>query len=193
MSNGLKEIRKDAFKSGLILGLGLLLLDSIAFYILAYGSSLVAIGIAYVLCYLVIPLLFAIVLIKSLRGKIGGYWTQRQATSGIFIMFLCAHILSSLGNFLFVRYLQPQIIPQAKDNLIRVIGSFLAGVKTEAQKINEIILSIEQRFDLIAHETIGVLLSNLMFSIIVIFITALIFAAIFKREYLVHQPNQTVS
>jgi hypothetical protein len=191
----LKAIRKDALQHGLVLGAVLLVLDLIALYTLAYSQSVLLIALAYLVGSFIVPLVTAILLIKSLRAKVGGYWNQRQATSGIFIMFLSAHIISSLGNFVFLRFIRPQIILEAKDNLVDNLTRFFVSMKAETEKIDEIMESIEQRFAVISQDSLSVVVSNFIFSIIIIVVTALIFAAIFKRERPIvsTQADETVS
>lgn len=182
MENGLKEIRKDAFTNGLILGAILLVLDVLALYILAHSQSILLVFFAYLFGYLVIPIIAAVILIKRLREKIGGYWNLRQATSGIFIIFLSAYLISSAGSFLFVKYIQPQITVDAKNNFTNLITAFLSKINAEPDKIDRIVEDIEMQFNAIGHTSLSAVASNLFTSIIILFITALIFASIFKRE-----------
>ena len=73
MDNGLKEIRKDALQNGLILGCVLLLLDIIALFVLANSESILVVFLSYLFGYLIIPITAAVILIKRLREKIGGF------------------------------------------------------------------------------------------------------------------------
>ena len=191
MDKSLKEIRQDALQNGLILGGVLLVLDILALFILARSQSILMVSISYLFGYLIIPLTAAIILIKRLRKKIGGFWNFRQATSGIFIMFLSAYLISSAGSFVFIKYIHPQITLDAKNNFVNVLSGFLNRMNTEPEKIDDIAEKIEQQFEAIAHTSFSSVVSNLLSSIIILFITALIFAAIFKREQFIatHQPE----
>lgn len=182
MEKGLKEIRKDALQNGLILGGILLILDILALFVLAYSESIMLVFISYLFGYLIIPLTAAIILIKRLREKIGGYWSFRQATSGIFIVFLSAYLISSAGSFVFIKYVHPQITVDAKNNFVNVLSGFLNRIDADPDKIDEMTEKIEQQFDAIANNSVSSVISNLLSSIIILFIIALIFAAIFKRE-----------
>lgn len=182
MDNGLKKIRKDAFSNGLILGAILLVLDILALYALAYSKSVLVIFLAYLFVYLIIPLVAAIILIKRLRKRIGGFWNFRQATSGIFILFISAYIISSAGSFLFIKYINPSITVKAKDNFVNVIGNLFERIDADTERSDEIIENIQTQFDAMAKSSASAMVSNLLSSIIILFITALIFAAIFKQE-----------
>jgi len=191
MENGLKEIRKDALKNGMVLGGILLILDILALYILAHTQSILLVFVAYLFGYLIIPLTAAILLIKNLRKKIGGYWALRQATSGIFIMFLSGYLISSAGSFLFVKYIHPQITLLAKDNFVTLITGFFTRINAEPDKVDELVENIELQFNAVGHSSVGAVFSNLLSSVIILFITALVFAAIFKRErpIVINQPE----
>ena len=189
MENGLKGIRKDAFQAGVILGVVLLLLDIIEFYILGHSASVSLIFLSHLFVNLIIPLIVAIVLIKRLRRKTGGYWNLRQATSGIFIAFITAYILSAPGTFLFVKYINPSLIVEAKDNLVNVLSGFFDRINAEQDKVDDLLANIELHFNAVAQGGFGAVISNLLSSIIILFVTALIFAAIFKREV----PHETIS
>lgn len=179
---GLKEIRKDAFIKGLTLGVLLLFIDILSLYLLAYSGSIAVIILSYLFAYLIIPLTAAIILIKKLRAKIGGYWNLRQATSGIFILLFSAYLLSSIGSFVFIKHIAPEITPKAKDNFVNVFSNFMEKADADQDKIDETIEDIEQKFDAMQQASFGSFLSSMLSSIIMLFVTALIFAAIFKRE-----------
>lgn len=190
MENGLKEIRKDALQNGLVLGAILLILDVIALYTLAHSKSVLLVFVAYLFGYLFIPLTAVILLINNLRKKIGGYWTLRQATSGIFIMFITGFLISSAINFVFVKFIQPQITLLAKDNFIKLITGFFSRINAEPDKVDELVANLEQQFNAVGPTSAGAVISNLLSSILILFIIALIFAAIFKKERpIINQPE----
>lgn len=195
MDNGLKEIRKDALQNGLILGGVLLLLDIIALYVLANSESILVVFLSYLFGYLIIPITAAVILIKRLREKIGGFWNLRQATSGIFIVFISAYLISSAGSFVFIKYIYPEITLKAKDNLVGLTSDFLNKLNADPDKIDEMVENIELQFESIGQNSVGSIISNLLSSIIILFITALIFAAIFKRErpIAIDHPENSIS
>ncbi len=195
MDNGLKEIRKDALQNGLILGGVLLLLDIIALYVLANSESILVVFLSYLFGYLIIPITAAVILIKRLREKIGGFWNLRQATSGIFIVFISAYLISSAGSFVFIKYIYPEITLKAKDNLVGLTSDFLNKLNADPEKIDEMVENIELQFESIGQNSVGSIISNLLSSIIILFITALIFAAIFKRErpITIDHPENSIS
>ncbi|MBC8052253.1 MAG: DUF4199 domain-containing protein [Sphingobacteriaceae bacterium] len=182
MDSGLKRIRKQAFSNGFILGAVLLIADILILYALAYSKSVSLIFFSYLLVVFIIPLTAAIILIRHLRKKIGGYWNLRQATSGIFIIFISAYLISSAGSFLFIQYMKPDIMADAKRNSVNVFGNFFEKIDADPDEADKLIESVETQFDSMSKSSAGSVFSNLLSSIIILFVAALIFGAIFKRE-----------
>jgi hypothetical protein len=192
MAEGLREIRKDALINGLILGLVLLVIDIAALYAFAFSHSTVFILLVYVLSSILLPLAAVIILVSMLRTKIGGYWTLRQATSGIFITFIIAYLSSSFGTLLSFKVIPSRVNLAAKTNFIDAIRSLLAGIKAPQEKINGAVTSIAQRFDAADAINVGSIFSNLIFLVIILFVAAFLFAAIFKSESPI-SVNQTLN
>jgi hypothetical protein len=192
MAEGLKEIRKDALINGLILGLVLLVIDIAALYAFAFSHSTVFILLVYVLSSILLPLAAVIILVSRLRTKIGGYWTLRQATSGIFITFIIAYLSSSFGTLLSFKIIPSRVNLAAKTNFIDAIRSLLASIKAPQEKINGAVTSIAQRFDAADAINVSSIFSNLIFLVIILFVAAFLFAAIFKSESPI-SVNQTLN
>ncbi|HEY0055373.1 MAG TPA: DUF4199 family protein [Pedobacter sp.] len=182
MADGLKEIRKDAFLNGLILGLILMLIDIAELHAFAYSHSTIFIMSVYILNSILMPLAAVIILITKLRTKIGGYWTLRQATSGIFITFITAYLSSSFGLLLSFEIIPSSINLAAKTNFIDAIRTLLENIKAPQQKINDTVKSIGERFDATDAINVSSIFTNLIFLVIILFVAAFLFAGIFKRE-----------
>lgn len=165
------------------MGVLLFISQLLALYFLAYSKSIVVILLAYSFSYFIIPLVGAILLIIKIRRLIGGYWTLRQATSGIFILFLTAYLLSSTASFVYGRYLQPQMVDRASDNFVNVFSNTMSGLKADQDKIDEFVEMVEQQSEAAKKVSILNMFSNMIPIILVLFIVALIFAAIFKKEH----------
>lgn len=182
MEGSLKAIRKYAFSKGLILGVILLLIDITALYAFALSQSVTLILIVYLLGFIVLPLAAVFVLIKQLRSKIGGFWNQREATSGIFIVFLVAYLISSLGKLFVFKFIPAQTKTQAIQNFSGGISQLLKSLSFDPDAIRKATKSIEQQFDTIDLSKLATLLPNLMFLIIILFVAAFIFGSLFKNS-----------
>ena len=182
MDSSLKTLRKNAFLYGLLLGITLLVIDIITLYAFSLRESMIWVLLAYLFGSIILPLSAAIGVITRLRDKIGGYWNQREATSGIFIVFLCAYLVSSFGRLLCFQIIPDQTKSSAINNFASAVGQFLTNLKFQPHTIENIVKSIRQQFDTIDVSKIGVLLPNLMFLIIILFVVAFIFGNILKRS-----------
>jgi hypothetical protein len=86
-----KQLRKDAIIKGLMLGFTVLALSIFSFYFITALTKTMSFIVAgpYIFA-VVLPITATALFCFSMRKKIGGYWTFRQAVTGIFLMFkLC--------------------------------------------------------------------------------------------------------
>src|SRR5437868_4607436 len=103
-----KTIKKQGLIRGLILG-SVLTAIGIAYFYLTIGiPSPVLIAVNLVLFPYILPIVAAAFLCFNLRRKIGGFWTLRQAVTGIFIMFAISYITEFiLQDQVFVKVIEP--------------------------------------------------------------------------------------
>lgn len=186
----IKEIRKNSFLNGLGLGALLFLSQLLALYFLGYSQSIVVIILAYSFSYFIIPVVAAILLIIKIRRLGGGYWTLRQATSGIFILFLTAYVISSTASFVYGRYIQPKMVDKASENFVNVFSDTMGSLNADQDKIDEFVEMVEQQSADAAQVSIGNMFTNMVPTILILFLVALIFAAIFKKEHPVTANQQ---
>ena len=129
-----KQIRKVGLNNGLILGIIVLILGIFAFYFMTQmtTSFWMVVLVGPVLFSLLIPILILIFYCIDFRKKIGGYWTFKQAFTGIFIMLLVAYVVTAIGRDLvfakLVEFIQGiamfhQIIKEMAD----AVTTFFAG------------------------------------------------------------------
>src|SRR5437588_1611956 len=109
MENIDQQIKKNAFNSGIILGVIVLVLGVFTFYVITgMASSLVAVIGAPIVLSVLVPITVAVFFCIGLRKKIGGYWTFKQAVTGIFIMFLTAYVIQAVfSDFIFAKFVEP--------------------------------------------------------------------------------------
>ena len=93
-----QKIKINGVKSGLWLGLAITSLGIFYFYyITSIAKSAILLVAGPVFFYLFIPIFIIVFLCFDQRRKIGGYWTFKQATTGIIITFLTAFILNTVS------------------------------------------------------------------------------------------------
>lgn len=177
-------IKKEGLSSGLLLGLALLVLGIIAYYILISAQAAVwLIVVVPIVFTMLIPIGIAVYFTIDLRKKVGGYWNFRQATTGIFIMFLVAFAIQYVGrDLLFAKFIEPDMVVKMQDAVVKSTASMMEKAGADQTKIDEKIDDIQKQFDSQKDQTIGSTIQGLATSVIFVFIIALIFGGIFKKE-----------
>lgn len=177
-----RELKKGGAVNGLIFGIIVLLAGILSVYMLANTAHFSLVVATPLIVSLLVPLGAAILLTLKLRKQVGGYWTLRQATTGIFIMFIVAYTFSTMGNFLFYKVSGPGLKAQTKENLVGVTTSFLERQGANQDEIDASVEKVNAGFAEGAELSIGQMIQGYLQAIIIIFVVALIFAAIFKKE-----------
>ncbi|WP_407431510.1 DUF4199 domain-containing protein [Arcticibacter sp.] len=177
-----RELKKGGAINGLIFGIIVLLAGIISVYMLANTANFALVVATPLIVSLLVPLGAAVFLALSLRKRVGGYWTLRQATTGIFIMFIVAYTFSTVGNFVFYEVSGPALKAKTKENLVRVTTSFLERQGANQDEIDASVDKVNAGFAEGAVLTTGQMVQGYLQAIIIIFVVALIFAAIFKKE-----------
>ena len=143
-----QKLRKNGITNGLLLGIIILVSGIISFYfITAMTNNMIMLVLGPVLFSTLVPLIFAVVFCFDLRKKIGGFWNYRQATTGIFIMFLCAYILSYGGNLVFSKVIEPDMVEKMKTVFVTTTTNMLEKQKIDQETIDKKVADIESNFD----------------------------------------------
>ncbi len=178
-----KEIRKKAITNGLVLGLVLLVITKILpAYSIAYSKSFWVIILLPIIFMCVVVPLIAAYFSFHLRKQLGGYWLFRQATTGIFLMFFTAYIISTTGNYAFGKFVAPGIDEKMKKSLITGTTEMMENQGMDQEQIDNKIAEIENQFATGQEISAGGIIRGIAFAIIIVFVAALIFAAIFKKD-----------
>ena len=179
-----QRIRFKAIKSGIILGFSLLFIAIGSFYFLteiAKTAILVLIGplaFSYIL-----PIVLVILFCFNMRKTIGGYWTLRQATTGIFIMFAIAYAIQSIGrDLVFAKFIEPDMVHKTEVAAINATTLMMTNAKIPQQQIDANVAKLKGDFEMRQNVTVGSVVQSIVFSIIFIFVMALIFGVLFKKE-----------
>lgn len=177
-----KDLKIESLKNGLALGSIMLVLSLISAYLMISSTSIWAIFL-YPLCLsIILPIIISVFFCKDLRKKIGGYWNFRRATSGIFIMFLTAYLLSSALNFAYSKTIEPELQTKIENAANNATIAMMEKQGVEQSQIDEM---QEKRAIESEKKKNGTIMQNVqgyVIGILFVFVFALIFAAIFKKE-----------
>jgi len=198
MENLNQQIRKNAITSGLILGLITLVLGIFSFYFITGMTTSFAMIIgAPIIFSIIIPIVMVILFCIDMRKKIGGYWIFKQAVTGIFIMFLVAYAVQTVGmNFIFAKVIEPNMVQKTQDAMTNATTAMLEKTGADQATIDSKIADVQKQFDSQKNVSIAKTIEGIAISIILMFVVALIFAAIFKKDPLrfdaTAEPDPTV-
>ncbi|HEY8782363.1 MAG TPA: DUF4199 domain-containing protein [Mucilaginibacter sp.] len=179
-----QKIKKIFIKNGLLLGAILLGLSIISFYfITAITTSPILFVAAPLFFSVVIPIIVVVMICLNGRKKIGGHWSFKQAVTGIFIMFLIAYIIQTVGrDLIFARLIEPNMIEKTETAFINASSAIKEKAGFNQKQMDQNIADIKKNFEEQKKVTIGKTIQAIAISIIFVFIFALIFAALFKRD-----------
>ncbi|MGN6394160.1 MAG: DUF4199 domain-containing protein [Mucilaginibacter sp.] len=177
-----KRIKINGVKNGFILGLIITALSIASYYLITTTASpLVFVG-APVIFSVFIPIFSVIFLAFKARKDIGGYWTFKQATTGIFIMFLVAFVFNYLGKeIIFNKFVEPDNTVKVQTAAINAKIAILKERHTSQALIDKNVAELKKDFSQ-PSASIGNAITGVVISIIFVFILALLFGALFKKD-----------
>src|SRR5690606_40972066 len=175
-------VRREGARSGISLGIIITVLSILGLYITLSLSSFWMLTVVPMLISVVLPLIIVIFFVVALRRKVGGYWTFRQALIGIFVMFLVAHIISTVVTLGFQTFVEPDIQERMIRNMSNATVEFMENQGVPDDQIDAATASFDESLQKINEGGIGTQIQGFFLTLLVLFVVALIFAAIFKRE-----------
>lgn len=175
-------LRKEGAKLGVVVGILMIVLTIIPMYYYASSSSFWMVIIGPVITGFFLPLVLAILFTFRLRGTIGGYWSFKQAVIGVFSMLLVASFISSVSGFVFEKYIEPDMRERYMRNIANNSIEYMEKSGADAEQIDTQLEKIDEQIEKAGEVNIVNTLRGFAISTIVVFVIALIFGALFKKE-----------
>ena len=179
-----KKIRINSIIRGILLGAATMVASIGAYYMITGLRPTAAIFIFLpTIISVLLPILVVILLLFNLRKSIGGYWTFRQATSGIFVMFLTGFLLHAIFyDLIFAKIIEPNMLQKTEISAIAAKRFLMSQQHQPQAKIAQSIADTKKEFEQQKQITAGRIIQGIFFYIIFIFLLALIFASMFKKD-----------
>ncbi|XHR97583.1 DUF4199 domain-containing protein [Mucilaginibacter sp. UC70_90] len=181
-----KKIKKQGLIKGVFLGLVISAISIIYFYfMISLAKSAVVITFGSIVFSYLLPLSAAALFSLSLRTKIGGLWTMRQAGTGIFIMFFISYLMVFvIKDQLFAKVIEPNMVQKTEAAMVNALNKLKEETTKpeEKKEADAKIVEMKKAFNAEGTVTIGQQIQSLGISIIFLFVLSIIFAAFFKRE-----------
>lgn len=178
-----RQIRIKGAQYGAVLGAVILALHLFSYFLMTKVSTPLWVTAFSPLMFTnLLPIVAAVLLCLRLREKIGGYWELRQASSGIFVMFLTSYLIFFFGFLLFSKVIEPATDINLQNKIESVKAAIRQNQGTSQQHINEETKGLRKDFN--DRQKSGVLGFVQSFGIVVVllFLASLIFGALFKND-----------
>lgn len=192
MGNINSVVRKKGAVTGIYLGLVLLLLNlALYYYTTRLTESFFMIAIGSNIILLILEIGAIVWLCNMLRNNVGGYWTFKQAVTGIFMMFVVAYAIQIAGyDNLFAKIIDKNVSTNIHNAWVN--ANLKALKNGEDPKIvkhrGEVIDSNYTNQQKNGSINLNYFIQNILITIILGFVISLIFAALFKRD----PPSQMI-
>ncbi|MCX2575324.1 DUF4199 domain-containing protein [Pedobacter sandarakinus] len=181
--NAQPKVYEEIFKSGLILGIAMFILGISLLFVMQGADSFWSLVIIYPAIFLFLaPVTLSVFVIRSLRKNIGGYWTFRQALKSIFIVFFVGWLVSFGLNLLYTKVIDTTATEKMQDHIKERTLTFMKDKNVDQEELDKQRANMDEQFAKQNELTAGSLFKNITIGISIIFVFALIFAAIFKKE-----------
>lgn len=176
------DLKKIATINGFILGAINMAILLLVFYLV---PNLI---VSFV--FMIIQVLFGLGLViyfcLDMRKKMGGYWSFREALTGIFILLFKSAMIVFFFTLIFGKFIDHSYPVKMKDIAIakstEMMGKWGVDQDEMDESVTELNVSLEKQFN----PSIADICKSVCIMAIVYFIGALILAAIFKKE----KPNE---
>jgi len=185
-----KQLRKQAIIKGVLLGFIILSLSIFSFYFITGIAPTMALIVAGPYFFsVIIPIAVTVMFCLNIRSKIGGYWSFKQSVTGIFIMFLISYAVLTVGrDLIFAKFIEHNMASKTEAVMLNVRTTSLKMSGASSKEIASQITELKKEFE--GQRSPGILpvVQNYMINIIMLFVLAILFGAIFKKE----QPSSVI-
>jgi hypothetical protein len=186
-----QRIKINGVKSGLLLGLIITGLSILSYYFITSITKSPVLFVAVPIIFSVfIPIFCVVFICFNARKSVGGYWTFKQATTGIFTMFLIAYLVQFIGkSIIFDRFVEPNGIQKTQTAAINAKADILKQRGNDQKIIDKDIADMKKDFTQQQNTSVGSTIQGIVISILFIFLLALIFGSLFKKDPPEHVVN----
>lgn len=178
----LENLKPEAAKNGIGFGLIALILGVISSYVLVSTTSLAMIFISPIVISVIVPIIIAVFFARDLRKKIGGYWNLRQATSGMFIMFLVSYVISVSGNFIFNKLIEKDMTSRIQTSVVNASLQLMKNQGASEEEVDKKESEMNAEFEKKTNGTFMQTVQGHLIGVIIIFVVSLIFGAAFRKD-----------
>ena len=179
--NPSNDVKKKAIINGVILGVISIILSIISLYFSKTSTSIVTSTILNIVVNYVVFIAIAVFFVLQLRKANGGYWDFSTALKSIFIMLAITATIGLIGITVF-NVINPDFQREAIENTQNLTIEMMEASNQSDEQIDATLELLDQQKEALGSMSIGQTLKGLAISLLLYFVLALIFAAIFRKE-----------
>lgn len=157
-------------------------INIVIFLLLYYGTPQFIGSWKQSVLQIVVGVGLAIYFTLEIRKQIGGFWGYREAISAIFILFIVPSVILFFFALIFGKWIDPGYNARIAEATLNTTTELLEKISTDQEMIDKTIEETELALEKQLNPSIGDVFKALGFSVLMYFIMAMIWAAIFKRE-----------
>ncbi len=181
-----RQIRIKGAQYGAVLGVSIFLLHLFSYFLMTKVSTPLWVTAFSPLIFTnLIPIVIAILFCLRLRNKIGGFWTLRQASSGIFVMFFTSYLIFFFSMILYSKVIDPAMELNIQNKIEAVKAAIRSNQNTSRQHINEETAALRKDYNERQKSGAWGYVQSFGIVVLLVFLASLIFGALFKNESLV--------
>lgn len=176
--NEIVSAKSLALKYGLIWAA----INIVIFLLVYYGTPQLLGTWKQSLVQTIVGIGLAIYFTLEIRKEIGGFWTYREAISAIFVLFIIPSVILYFFSILFGTWIEPGYHDKISEAALNSTTELMEKITTDQELIDKTIGETEIALQKQLNPSFSDIVKSLGFSVLVYFIAALIWAAIFKRD-----------
>jgi len=184
MDNLQQQIKVNGIKTGVFLGLIITALSIFSYYFITSVSNSPALFVAGPIIFSIfIPIFLVVFFSFNQRKRIGGFWTFKQATTGIFIMLLTAYFIQLVGkDLIFDKLIEPNNVVNTQKVALAAKAQIMKQRGAKQADIDKSLNDLKEEFSRQRNMTIAGTAQGIVFSTLFAFVFAIIFASLFKKD-----------
>ena len=167
-----------AFKYGLIWAA----INIVIFLLIYYGVPQLIGSWKQSLLQIITGVGLAIYFTLEIRKQIGGFWTYREAISAIFVLLITPSIILFFFSLAFGKWIEPKYNNIIAEATLNTTTELMEKITTDQELIDKTISDTELALEKQLNPSFIDIVKALGFSVLMYFIIALVWAAIFKRD-----------
>ena len=165
----------------------------VLFLLIFYGMPSAMGSMTYSVIQIAIGIGLAIFFTLRIRKAIGGFWSFSEALKSISILFIIPAVVMYFFTVLFGKFIEPTYAEKMTEITLNATTEMLENFSDDQEVIDKAIAETEISLQKQFSPSFTDVLKSVLMSVVIYFVFALIWAAIFKKDRPVFYRPESVS